>query len=165
MNKYIFLQSSSKDYNGNSVFNVVHRKLSERLKIFARSLVTFFSRQLLDLNIFHVRTFGTDLNQATIKQLGQWSTRLYLVLLITTLASLALRTVIQPETLTKTFLKPSLNFYSALINDHNETLNCPCSLISLPYNEYVQIQPILHQVRNRKCIDVRLIFFPLGLFQ
>ncbi|CAF0954327.1 unnamed protein product [Adineta steineri] len=53
---------------------------------------------------------------------------------------------IQPQTLTKSFATPSLTFYKNLMNDHNDKLECPCSLISSPYDRYVEIQPIFHQI-------------------
>ena len=77
---------------------------------------------------------------------------------------LTLYAVIEPKTLTKSFGKPSLSFYYDLMQDHRDKLQCPCSLISSPYNPYVQIQPVFHQVRKENEKIFRLIF-PLDLFE
>ena len=83
-----------------------------------------------------------------MKHLGRWSTRLYILVLIITLVIVALHTIIQPHTLTRIFLKPSLNIYNNLMNDYSDILQCPCALISTPYHRYVQIEPIFHQVKR-----------------
>ncbi|CAF4373130.1 unnamed protein product, partial [Adineta steineri] len=100
---------------------------------------------MLNLNIFPARTFGSKIDRITVKYLGQWSTRLYFILLTIIFVILTLYTAIQPQTLTKSFATPSLTFYKNLMNDHNDKLECPCSLISSPYDRYVEIQPIFHQ--------------------
>ncbi|CAF1449251.1 unnamed protein product, partial [Adineta steineri] len=66
---------------------------------------------------------------------------------------LTLYTLIQPQTLTKSFAAPSLNFYQNLMNEHSDELECPCSLISSPYDEYLQIQPIFHQICSSDLIS------------
>ncbi|CAF4174310.1 unnamed protein product, partial [Adineta steineri] len=78
---------------------------------------------------------------------------LKLILLSIIFVILTLYTAIQPQTLTKSFSTPSLNLYKKLINDHSDELECPCSLISSPYHEYVQIQPIFHQICSSDLIS------------
>lgn len=90
------------------------------------------------------------MNRRTIKYLGQWATRLYIVLVATSLAILILHTITEPQTLTKTYSKPSLNTYNALLADHGDQLQCPCSLISSAYDRYLQIDAEFHQVRGLK---------------
>ncbi|CAF1356585.1 unnamed protein product [Adineta steineri] len=131
----------------------VRRKLLDRFKTLLSKLITFLSIKVLNLNIFPIRTFGSNLDRITMKYLGQWSTRLYLILLSIIFVILTLYTVIQPQTLTKSFSTPSLNFYKKLINDHSDELECPCSLISSPYDEYIQIQPIFHQICSSELIS------------
>ncbi|CAF1153865.1 unnamed protein product [Adineta steineri] len=131
----------------------VRRKLLDRLKMLLSKLITFLSVKMLNLNIFRARTFGSKIDRITVKHLGQWSTRLYLILLSTIFIILTLYTAIQPQTLTKSFSTPSLNFYKNLMNDHSDELECPCSLISSPYDDYVQIQPIFHQICSSNLIS------------
>ncbi|CAF3879329.1 unnamed protein product [Adineta steineri] len=131
----------------------VRRKLLDRFKVLLSKLITFLSIKVLNLNIFPARTFGSKIDRILVKHLGQWSTRLYLILLSITFVILTLYTLIQPQTLTKSFPTPSLNFYQNLMNSHSDELECPCSLISSPYDGYVQIQPIFHQICSSDLIS------------
>lgn len=100
-------------------------------------------------NIFPVGTFGSHLNRSTAKHLGQWSTRFYILLLMTGLTVLTFRTFISPETFTETHFKPSLNTYLDLVAGHRSTLQCPCSLISSPYSRFLQIKVRFHPVSRK----------------
>ncbi|CAF1065691.1 unnamed protein product [Adineta steineri] len=131
----------------------VRRKLLDRFKVLLSKLITFLSIKVLNLNIFPARTFGSKIDRILVKHLGQWSTRLYLILLSITFVILTLYTLIQPQTLTKSFPTPSLNFYQNLMNSHSDELECPCSLISSPYDGFVQIQPIFHQICSSDLIS------------
>ncbi|CAF4116566.1 unnamed protein product, partial [Adineta steineri] len=131
----------------------VRRKLLDRFKVLLSKLITFLSIKVLNLNIFPARIFGSKIDRITVKHLGQWSTRLYLILLSIIFVILTLYTLIQPQTLTKSFAAPSLNFYQNLMNEHSDELECPCSLISSPYDEYLQIQPIFHQICSSDLIS------------
>ena len=88
------------------------------------------------------------MDQIRSKRLGQLATRLYTVLLTGGLVVLMFYTIIQPQILTKVFEKPSLNVYKSLLLDHNDTLHCPCSSISLTYDQYITTEPVFHQVRR-----------------
>ncbi|CAF0789948.1 unnamed protein product [Adineta steineri] len=131
----------------------VRRKVLDRFKALLSKLITFLSVKMLNLNIFPARTFGSKIDRITVKHLGQWSTRLYLSLLSIIFVILTLYTAMQPQTLTKSFSTPSLNFYKNLMNDHSDELECPCSLISSPYDEYLQIQPIFHRICSSDLIS------------
>ncbi|CAF1056544.1 unnamed protein product [Adineta steineri] len=82
----------------------------------------------------------------TFKRLGQWSTRLYIVSLITSIALIMFYVIIWPQTLTKTVNKPSLHAYNDLIKDHANTLECPCTFISSIYDQFIKIEPVFHQI-------------------
>jgi hypothetical protein len=101
-----------------------------------------------DLNIFPLRDFGSNVDRRRAKHLGRWSTRLCIVLFISGLAILALYTIVQPETLTKTFNKPPFNLYNQLSQDYGDKLKCSCSLIASTYDQFVKIKPVFHEVRR-----------------
>ncbi|CAF0942304.1 unnamed protein product [Adineta steineri] len=79
-----------------------------------------------------------------------------LIIMISMIGGLmaALRLIIPPVvnfvcglfTPKKTFDKPSFNVYNGLVKDHGDTLQCQCSSISSTYNQYVQLEPIFHQI-------------------
>ncbi|CAF1430761.1 unnamed protein product [Adineta steineri] len=131
----------------------VHRKLLDRFKMLLSELKTFLSIKVLNLNIFPARIFGSKIDRITVKHLSQWSTRLYLILLSIIFVILTLYTIIQPQTLTKSCSTPSLNFDKNLIDGYSDELDYPCSMISFPYDEYVQIQPIFHQICSSDLIS------------
>ena len=122
-------------------------KLLDRLKVILRRLSTLLYNTGIELNIFPLRTFGSSDNRMTAKRLGQFATRLYIALLTISLTIIILYTVVRPQLLTKAFDSPSFDVYNRLQLDHGPTLRCPCSFISSQYGRYVQIKPILHQVR------------------
>jgi hypothetical protein len=100
------------------------------------------------LNLFPLRSFETNNDRLNAKYLGQLATRLYMALLCIGLSILAFYTIIQPSLLTKTFVKPSIDIFKRLMKDHSDTLICPCSSISTPYDRFVQIEPSFHPVRR-----------------
>src|SRR5690349_8946479 len=104
------------------------------MRVIISNLFTFVSDKLINLNLFPARTFSSHSDRVIMKRLGQWSTRLYIFLLIFILIILFLYTVIQARVLTKTFPNPSFDLYNDLINNYNDTLQCPCSLISSTYS-------------------------------
>ncbi|CAF1265964.1 unnamed protein product [Adineta ricciae] len=111
-----------------------------------RKLVMFLFTKIFSMNIFPPRRFPGDIDAAKRKYLGQYATRLYIVLLIFGLSILTIYAAVDPQILTKTFSKPSLSDYRRLIRDHNDTLQCPCSTISSILHQYVSIKPVFHQV-------------------
>jgi hypothetical protein len=123
--------------------------LCNRIKTILRNLLRLLRTGLINLNTFPLRTFGSHVDRARAKYLGQLATRLYIVLLIIGLTILTLYTIIQPRLITKTFIKPSFDVYNRLIHNNNDTLRCPCSLVSSTYDQYVDIEPIFHQVKTK----------------
>ncbi|UJR24406.1 hypothetical protein I4U23_005783 [Adineta vaga] len=120
--------------------------LYDRLKMIVRRLTTLVYTTVVNLNIFLLRDFRSNIDRMTANRLGKWATRLYIVLFTVGLANLALYTTIHPRLLTKNFDKPSLNLYNRLVHVYKDQLECPCSRIAPTYNKYVDIQPIFHEI-------------------
>ena len=89
------------------------------------------------------------MDQITAKRYGQWTTRLYIILLVSSLGIVATYTIIDPQSLTKTFDKPVFDVYKQLKHKYGDQLQCSCLMTASTYNQYVQIQPVFHQVKNR----------------
>ncbi|CAF1076407.1 unnamed protein product [Adineta ricciae] len=98
------------------------------------------------LNVFSIRDFGSHADRATAKHLGKWATRLYFVLLILGLTILTLYTIIQPQTVTTTFDKPSFKSYTQLEQKYGEKFKCTCSKIATKYNEFTKINAEFHKI-------------------
>lgn len=97
--------------------------------------------------MFLLRDFGSKIDRKSAKHLGQWSTRLYIILLLTSFTILALFTIVQPEPITKVYNKPSFNLYNQLSRQYGNELKCLCSSISSTYNQFVELEPVFHPVR------------------
>ena len=126
----------------------VRQNWLDRLKMIIRNLVTLLYTKLADINIFPVQDFGSNTNRILAKRLGQWTTRLYIGLLTIGLATIALYTIVQPQTLTKSFSRPPFNLYKQLQQDYGDELTCSCSLIQSSYDQFVNIKPVFHEVRR-----------------
>lgn len=118
------------------------------MRAIIRNAVTLLHTTLANLNLFSVRDFGSSVDRMTAKRLGQWTTRLYLIVLIIGMTMLVLNTIIQPQILTKTFDKPSFDLYKDLKRIHGDELKCSCSLIASKYDRFVKIEPVFHQVKS-----------------
>ena len=99
----------------------------------------------MNVNMFPLHTFGSNVDRMRAKYLGQLATRLYIVLLIIGLAVLTLYSVFQPRIITEPFKEPSFDVYNRLMHDHKDTLRCPCAFVSSIYDPYVKIEPEFHQ--------------------
>jgi hypothetical protein len=129
-------------------FCAVRLKRFDQLKLTVRNLAVLVYTELININIFPQRDLGNNIGRITSKRIGQWSTRLYIVLMIIGLAILALYSVFQPQTMTKTFIRPSLNLYNQLIQDYGNELKCSCSSIASTYDQFMKIEPVFHEVRR-----------------
>ena len=111
-----------------------------------KDLIVSFYTKLINLNLFSLWNFGSKVNRQTGEHLGQWSTRLYLILICIGVGLLSLYTIILPQTLTKTFDIYSLNNSIHLKQIYGNKLKCPCSTIASKYQYFVHIEPRFHQV-------------------
>lgn len=131
---------------------VVSTKWLDRMKTGVHRLIALIVRVCVDLNIFPPRHFGSNADRDTTKRLGQWTTRLYFITLLSTLCIFAVCALVQPQALTSTFEKPSFEYYQQLRKKYSDELKCPCSAIASTYDRFVAIEPVFHQVRRRKLI-------------
>lgn len=133
--------------------------LTGQVKAAPRKLVKLFRDKLTGLNIFPMRSFGNSLDSTQAKRLARLATRLYIILLILAMIILALYVIVQPELLTKTFVEPSRQLYDRLAREHLDTLQCPCSSISMTYERFVQIAPAFHQVGSKSSHSLKIEHF------
>lgn len=119
------------------------------------SLIELIYSKVVMMNMFPRLILGNSINRPLSITLGRWSTRLYIVSLVSSLVMMTLYTVIRPETLTYTLSNPSFDHYQKLKYDHSDRLECPCSVISAPYRNILRLTTTYHQVRKR---NVQKIF-------
>lgn len=116
-----------------------------------QKLIVLLHTTAIKLSIFPARHFGNNANRETAKRLGQWATRLYILLLIVSFAVVVLYTIVQPQPSTKIFHKPSFDFYNHLKQEYGDNLKCSCSSVASIYNRFVNIAPRFHQVGTYYC--------------
>jgi hypothetical protein len=127
---------------------IVRPKLFDRLRMIIRNWATRLYNTAVNLNIFPLRDFGNNLDRTTAKRLGQYATRLYIILFIVCAVVLTLYTIFEPQAMTKTFGAPSFDVYNRLVQDYGDKLECSCSLFASTYNQSVNIKPVFHEVRT-----------------
>ncbi|UJR38749.1 hypothetical protein I4U23_031414 [Adineta vaga] len=127
-------------------YAVIPRKNTENSINFNPNLVESIVTNEMNNETLVEYTTTNNIDRMTANRLGQWATRLYIVLFTIGFAILALYTTIHPRLLTKNFDKPSLNRYNRLVHVYKDQLECPCSRIAPTHNKYVDIQPIFHEI-------------------
>ncbi len=81
------------------------------------------------------------------------TTRLFIILFISSMTILFLYTSLIRRTKTINVEEPSFVQYSHLYSTYSQTLTCPCSKISMNYDELLRINYTLHQVCNSNFVD------------
>jgi hypothetical protein len=73
-----------------------------------------------------------------------FSTRLYILLLTVALLIVILFFIFNPQTVIKTINNPSISTYKQLFDQYSNTLSCPCSTITIPYQSFVSVNYSIH---------------------
>ncbi|CAF0944033.1 unnamed protein product [Adineta ricciae] len=131
----------------------VHRRLIDRLRTIVQNVINSLYATMTELNIFKARDFGGNCDRVTLKRNGQWATRLYIILFITSLTIFISYTIVQPRAVTQSFNEPSFSFYNHLTEMYGDKLQCSCSQIASPYAQFVSIQPIFHSVCSSQFVS------------
>ena len=125
----------------------------DRLKSMIKKLFDL----IINLNIFPPHYFECGIDQTTVKRFGQQATHLYLILLISSFASLIIYTIIRQQIQTNEFNKPSFDRYNELIETYGEHLKCSCSSVASTYDQFVQIEPIFHPICSSSFVSDEFI--------
>jgi len=148
--KFFKKQEQQAEETTTAVVNVNRR---DQLKSVIKKLFGF----VVELNLFPPHYFEYDTNQMNVKRLGQLTTRLYFILLISSFTILIIYTMIQQQIQTKDFNKPSFDRYNELIDIYGEQLKCSCSSISSTYSQFVQIEPSFHPICSSSFVSDEFI--------
>ena len=68
---------------------------------------------------------------------SRYSTRVYIILLLTGLSILTIFTSLRMQTITVTITMPTLTNFTDLYDQYPLTLNCPCSQATVKYNQFI----------------------------
>lgn len=130
---------------------LVRLKCFDRLKLFVKHWSNLLYKKILNLNIFSIWNFGSRVNRETAVELGQWSTRIYMVLISIGVVILSVYTLIHPSTLTKTIDGVTLK---DLLNLEELKVKCPCSRIASKYSYFIEIIPNCHSVSGNERFEI-----------
>lgn len=124
-----------------------------RLRLLGKQLILF----LQQLNIFK----NDDDDEINDRQRdGTIATRFYILILITILVIIAFYTSINNHTELVTISFLSQSIFEQLSEQYSQTLVCPCTQITMARKEFIDIQPIFHQV----LIRYKLFFIYINTF-
>ena len=112
---------------------VVNARMGQ-LKALAKNL-------LLELNIF--KNHGSNETQVRYQRI---STRLYIVLIVISLAILAFYLSLTTKIYRGTVRNPTESQYTRLQEIYPNSLSCPCTVISMNYSTFIIVEPHYHQV-------------------
>lgn len=126
----------------------MHISIFIRIKNKILNTIIFVRLKVLDLNIFPLRSFD-NINRNHAKHFGRLSTRLFIILFIVSFVVIIFYTFIQDETIIKIIEKPSMINYERFLFDssrYHSIVTCPCSTTSIIYKNFLDLEPIFHQV-------------------
>jgi hypothetical protein len=108
----------------------------------------FFSKLKRYLSTFNVFPSVPPTTDEYELQNERISTRLFIILLTIILTILLLYTSLVNVTKTVNIKNPTLVRYSQLYATYSQTLTCPCTTISINYEEFLHVEYSFHQVCN-----------------
>ena len=97
---------------------------------------------MINFNLFERKTPRTSENTVYETRL----TRVFIFFLALSSMAVTIYIVVVQQNQLITVPSPSANVYEQLYTDHSDTLQCPCSRISVPYGSFINLSVVLHQV-------------------
>ena len=122
------------------------------LKEIFQSLTQTVRDKLTVLNIYDTKS--TD---PTVIHRQILTTRVFIVLVITTIVILTGYTLTSEQNRIETIEKPSLSVYKNLQKRYPETLQCPCEKVSIPNMNFLVLNASFHPVCNSEFVSQRWI--------
>ncbi|CAF0905234.1 unnamed protein product [Adineta ricciae] len=108
-------------------------------------------RRAIDLNLFE------DKNNPQLISYEKFGTRFYLFLLLISLTSLTIYSSIMEEIIREIFPNPTESEYYQLYEKYSTNLNCPCSSLSIFYDEFLSIEAIHDEICSSDFVSSKWI--------
>ena len=115
--------------------------LGTKIIRFFKSLPRKAYDALINLNVFN-----TYSNERHVIRRQRISTRLYYLSLVTLLTCLVIYNLVAIQVQTIIVENPSESEYTALYSNHSNSLECQCSQISVPFDDFIHMRPVMHEV-------------------
>ena len=130
--------------------HLISSRLGIQRKVRVKNLYEKVKVSVLKLNLFN--NYSEDPFDI---QHGIMSTRLYFIMLIIGLIILTVYTSHSTQTITKTISLPSQSHYETLQQQYPNTPKCPCTVISILYNEIIPVISVYHQLCESDFVQPR----------
>ena len=124
-----------------SLFSNISSNIDTPISIRLKNLLMKMKISIVELNFFP----SISPSLLSIGR-GRIATRFYLIVLVNTVSILIVYTSLSLQTVDKTIESPSSKQYEEFQKRYSDTLQCPCSVISIPYEEFIEVTPIFHQL-------------------
>jgi hypothetical protein len=123
------------------------------LQLIDKIIKNGFSRLTLWHSIKYLFTCNTE---------HQMIHRLHFILVVTIVYVLYIYSVFSPRIITVEIMKPSLSMYKDLVAQSYDSLECPCTQISIKYESFLNIQPRFHEVCSSDFVSDQWITYVYG---
>ena len=124
-------------YNKVTLFCQNQVSLIDRIRV----LVSFVWNKIISFNLFDSKSPDHS------KQMSErYVTRFYIVTMTIACSILLFYTVFTEKTNTYMVQKPSLTVYEALEKRYPDTIQCPCTQITMPLSKIIYIEATFHQI-------------------
>ena len=147
-------------HNTHTIFIFLFSDATRRLNW--RDILANIKVKIVELSIFDDNHTGDQLEIYR----NRIATRLFILSMTVILIILNIYTSQSVQTINKTILSPSQVEYEALQEQYPNTLQCPCSVVSIAYKEFVQITPTFHQLCSSNFITAhwyQSLLYPFSL--
>jgi hypothetical protein len=125
-----------------------------RVRLLLQSLYKIVREKLITFNVYGSRTADPLIIRREIL-----STRLYIILVIISLIILTTYASLISQIENRTVAFPKQSVYENLRKKYADSLQCACTKVSIPYEEFVKIVPSFHQVCSSDFISQQWIDF------
>ncbi|CAF3331713.1 unnamed protein product [Rotaria sp. Silwood1] len=136
------LASTLECYYNSTCFALLHRESIKMARDHTRNFLSTIVRKMIALNFFKTNGLQTPMN---IRR-QQILTRFFILILVSCSITVGLYIFLSDQDQLVTIEYPSLVKYESLYEQHSSTLLCPCSQISVPYDRFLNVTFVLHQI-------------------
>ncbi|CAF1165270.1 unnamed protein product [Adineta steineri] len=132
--------------------------LSLALKLLIMISLKFIDK-VCSNNFFHLISFNFIKQIFICHTENQIIHRLHVILVIGILTTLCMFSTFTPRVITIQANKPSLKIYKDLYKEHNDTLECPCSKLSMKYKSFLTLTTRFHEMCSSEFITDRWLSY------
>ncbi|CAF4796950.1 unnamed protein product [Rotaria sp. Silwood1] len=136
------LASTLECYYNSTCFALLHRESIKMARDHTRNFLSTIVRKMIALNFFKTNGLQTPMN---IRR-QQILTRFFILILVSCSITVGLYIFLSDQDQLVTVEYPSLVKYESLYEQHSSTLLCLCSQISVPYDRFLNVTFVLHQI-------------------